>query len=408
MSVKPMAPFFKEIKEPVQLTMTGNYAVAGGVSQTDPDVVCAFPITPQTQSVEGLSDVVNQGKLKAAFVNVESELAACSFSTAACAAGARTFTATASQGLLLMAECLPMAPGWRVPLTMMISARAFNSPNLSIWNSWEFTLLSGFGWNCIVSENVQETYDASILATRISEDSLFPTQFVHDGFIISHSAQKFMAIPDEDVIKFTPKNKRHHINPQKTGTWGGIVTPDYFPEGRLGLEFGKEGVLDKMEHAFREFEKLTGRSYHLIEEYNLDCSSKTVFLTMGSMSGNIITWMQRNPEYGLIKIRAWRPFPVQQLRKIIEEHHIEKIIVLEKNDDLSGVLPPVANSVASALMGINVVLRSFIVGLGGRDVTKDEIEYAAHKMKSITDNNGRLYDYLGVRSTKDKMHEVRF
>ncbi len=403
-----MAPFFKEIKEPVQLTMTGNYAVAGGVSQTDPDVVCAFPITPQTQSVEGLSDVVNQGKLKAAFVNVESELAACAFSTAACAAGSRTFTATASQGLLLMAECLPMAPGWRLPLTMLISARAFNSPNLSIWNSWEFTLLSGFGWNCIVSENVQETYDASILAARISEDSLFPTQFVHDGFIISHSAQKFNAIPDEDVIKFTPKNKRHHINPQNTGTWGGIVTPDYFPEGRLSLEFGKEGVLDKMENAFKEFEKLTGRSYHTIETYNLDCSSKTVFLTMGSMSGNIITWMQTNPNYGLIKLRTWRPFPVQQLRKLIEEHHIEKIIVLEKNDDLSGVLPPVANSVASALMGINVILRSFIVGLGGRDVTKDEIEYAARKMENIHDNNGRLYDYLGVRLSTNKMHEVRF
>jgi pyruvate ferredoxin oxidoreductase alpha subunit len=408
MSVKPMAPFFKEIKEPVQLTMTGNYAVAGGVSQTDPDVICAFPITPQTQSVEGLADVVNEGKLIAAFVNVESELAACAFSTAACAAGARTFTATASQGLLLMTEALPMAPGWRVPLTMMISARAFNSPNLSIWNSWEFTLLSGFGWNCIVSENVQETYDASIISTRISEDSLFPTQFVHDGFIISHSAQKFMAIPDEDVIRYTPKNKRHTINTEKTGTWGGIVTPDYFGEGRLGLEYAKEGVLDQMENAFHEFEKLTGRSYHLIEEYNLDCSSKTVFLTMGSMCGNILTWMQHNPEHGLIKLRTWRPFPAAKLRKIIEEHNIEKIIVFEKNDDLSGILPPVSSALASSLIGMNVIIRSFIVGLGGRDVTKDEIEYAARKMNDVHDNLGKLYDYLGIRENKHKMHEVRF
>ena len=166
MSVQPMNPFFKEIKQPVQLCMTGNYAVAGGVAQTDPDVLCAFPITPQTQSVEGLSDVVHHGSLKAAFVNVESELAACAFSTAACAAGARTFSATASQGLLLMTECLPMAVGWRVPLTMLISARAFNSPNLSIWNSWEFTLID-MGWNVIVSENVQETYDSSIIASKI-------------------------------------------------------------------------------------------------------------------------------------------------------------------------------------------------------------------------------------------------
>ncbi len=99
-----MKLFFKEIKEPIETAMIGNYAVAGGVTQTDPDVVCPFPITPQTQSVEGLSDVVHQGRLKAVFVNVESELAAISYSTAACAAGARTFTATASQGYLLMSE----------------------------------------------------------------------------------------------------------------------------------------------------------------------------------------------------------------------------------------------------------------------------------------------------------------
>lgn len=408
MSVQPMNPFFKEIKEPIELTMTGNYAVAGGVTQTDPDVISAFPITPQTQSVEGLSDVVNHGRLKAAFVNVESELAACAYSTAACAAGARTFTATASQGLLLMTECLPMAVGWRLPLTMMISARAFNSPNISIWNSWEFTLLSSFGWNCIVSENVQETYDSSIIASRIAEDSLFPTQFVHDGFIISHSAQKFMAIPDEDVMKYTPKKPRHHINPQTTGTWGSLITPDYFMEGRLALELEKQTVLQKMETAFRDFEKMTGRSYHLIETYNLENPSKTVFLTMGSMCGNILTWMKTNKEVGLIKLRTWRPFPAEELRRIIEENNIEKIIILEKDDDLSGHMPPVGASVCSSLIGLPTVIRSFIVGLGGRDVTKDEIEYAAKKMKDVKDNKGRLYDYLGARESKGKIWEVKF
>ncbi len=407
MSVEPMAPFFKKIKEPVQLTMTGNYAVAGGVAQTDPDVICAFPITPQTQSVEGLSDVVHNGALKAAFVNVESELAACAFSTAACAAGARTFSATASQGLLLMTECLPMPVGWRVPLTMMISARAFNSPNLSIWNSWEFTLID-MGWNIIVSENVQETYDSSIIASKWSEESLFPTQFVHDGFIISHSAQKFMAIPHDDVMKYTPKKPRHTLNPETTGTWGGIVTPDYYAEGRLMLDRAKETALDQLEECFTEFKKLTGREYHAVEGFNLDNPSKTVFLTMGSMCGNILTWMEKNPSIGLIKLRAWRPFPAKQLRKMIEDHGIEKLVILEKDDDLSGVLPPVGKSVAAALIGMPIILRSLIVGLGGRDVTKDEIAYAAEKMTKVNDMSGRLYDYLGVRETQDKMWEVRF
>ncbi|MEX2683904.1 MAG: ferredoxin oxidoreductase, partial [Candidatus Sigynarchaeota archaeon] len=184
MSVKPMGPFFEPITKKTMLTMTGNYAVAGAVKQTDPDVICAFPITPQTQSVEGLSDVVYEGALKAAFVNTESELAAMSYSIAAALTGARVFTATASQGYLLMQEALPMAVGWRLPISMLISARAWNAPNLNIWNSWEFTL-ADHGWNAIVSENVQESYDSAIMAVMIAEKSLFPTMFVHDGFITS-------------------------------------------------------------------------------------------------------------------------------------------------------------------------------------------------------------------------------
>jgi len=399
-----MKLFFKEIKEPIITTMIGNYAVAGGVTQTNPDVICAFPITPQTQSVEGLSDVVHQGRLKAAFVNVESELAAISFSTAACAAGARTFTATASQGYLLMTEGLPMAVGWRLPITMLISARAFNSPNLSIWNSWEYTQVnSELGWNIIVSENVQETYDAAILSVMISEDSLFPTIFVHDGFIISHSVQKLTLIPDEIVKRMTPKKPRETIDPSKPGTWGGIVTPAYFMEGRANLDKAKEPVLGQMTDVFKKFKKETGREYNLIETYNLDNSSKTAICTMGSLSGNIISWMTKNKDIGLIKIRAFRPFPYEELRKIIEEYGIEKLILLEKSDSLNGMLPPFSMSIATALYPLGTIFRSFIVGLGGRDVTRDEFDIAKKKMASITDMKGPLYMYLGVRETKEKI-----
>ncbi len=399
-----MRIFFKEIKEPIKTTMIGNYAVAGGVTQTDPDVICAFPITPQTQSVEGLSDVVNHGRLKAAFINVESELAAISYSTAACAAGARTFTATASQGYLLMTEALPMAVGWRVPLTMMISARAFNSPNLSIWNSWEFVQTnSELGWNCIVSENVQETYDAAIISVMISEDSLFPTMFVHDGFIISHSVQNLTLIPDEIVRNLTPKKPRHRITPEKPGTWGGIVTPDYFMEGRMRLEEDKKPVLGIMKKCFKDFASATGREYDLIETFNLDNSSKTAFLTMGSICGNIISWMTKNKDVGLIKIRAYRPFPYEELQKIVQDHNIEKLIIFEKSDSLNGLLPPFSMTIASALYPLGTIFRSFIVGLGGRDVTRDEFTVAKKKMESVTDMKGVLYSYLGVRESKEKI-----
>ena len=401
-----MKLFFKEIKEPIETAMIGNYAVAGGVTQTDPDVICAFPITPQTQSVEGLSDVVHQGRLKAAFVNVESELAAMSYSTAACAAGARTFTATASQGYLLMSEALPMAVGWRVPLTMMISARAFNAPNLSIWNSWSDFVLFDVGWNCIVSENVQETYDAAILSVMMSDNSLFPTMFVHDGFIISHSVQKLWLIPDEIVRKLTPKKPRHTISTKHPGVWGGIVTPSFFMEGRKNLDEAKKPVLDIMKKAFEEFGKATGRNYNLIETYNLDNSSKTAFITMGSMCGNIISWMTKNKDIGLIKIRAYRPFPYEELQKIVQEHNIEKLIILEKSDSLNNLLPPFATSIATALYPLKTLFRCFIVGLGGRDVTRDEFAVAKKKMESVNDMKGQLYSYLGVRETKDKIYEV--
>ncbi len=406
MSVEPMKLFFKEIKEPIETAMIGNYAVAGGVTQTDPDVICAFPITPQTQSVEGLSDVVHQGRLKAAFVNVESELAAMSYSTAACAAGARTFTATASQGYLLMTEALPMAVGWRVPLTMMISARAFNAPNLSIWNSWSDFVLFDVGWNCIVSENVQETYDAAILSVMMSDNSLFPTMFVHDGFIISHSVQKLWLIPDEIVRKLTPKKPRHTISTKRPGVWGGIVTPSFFMEGRKNLDEAKKPVLDIMKKAFEEFGKATGRHYNLIETYNLDNSSKTAFITMGSMCGNIISWMTKNKDIGLIKIRAYRPFPYEELQKIVQEHNIEKLIILEKSDSLNNLLPPFATSIATALYPLKTLFRCYIVGLGGRDVTRDEFAVAKKKMESVNDMKGQLYTYLGVRETKDKIYEV--
>jgi len=405
MSIEPMKLFFKEIKKPIKTAMIGNYAVAGAITQTDPDVICAFPITPQTQSVEGLSDVVHQGRLKAAFVNVESELAAMSYSTAACAAGARTFTATASQGYLLMAEALPMPVGWRLPLTMMISARAFNAPNLSIWNSWEF-VLTDFGWNCIVSENVQETYDAAILSTMISEDSLFPTMFVHDGFIISHSVQQLTLIPDATVKKLTPKKPRHTIDPSKPGVWGGIVTPSYFMEGRMALDEAKKPVLGQMEDCFKRFKEATGREYNLIETFNLDNSSKTALITMGSMCGNIQTWMTKNTDVGLIKIRAYRPFPFEQLQEIVQEHDIEKLIILEKSDSLNNLLPPFATSVATAIYPLGTIFRSYIVGLGGRDVTRDELGLVKKKMAYTNNMKGQLYTYIGVRETKDIIHEV--
>ncbi|MHA1791042.1 MAG: hypothetical protein ACTSVI_00265 [Promethearchaeota archaeon] len=401
MSVKPMAPFFEEIKERTQLTMTGNYAVAGAVTQTEPDVVCAFPITPQTQSVEGLSDVVYEGRLKSAFVNTESELAAISYSTAAALTGCRVFTATASQGYLLMQEALPMPVGWRLPIYMLISARAWNAPNLSIWNSWEFTLVD-HGWNKIIGENVQETYDNAIMSCMIAEKSLFPTLFVHDGFIISHAVHKFWALADEDVKKLTPRRQRHFVDVENPATWGSIVTPEYFSEQRYALEKAKKQVLPIIKSVYDDFAKVSGRQYSHVETRNMD-GNNVAFLSMGSMCGNIASWQVNNGDVGLIKLHTYRPFPSEDLRKVIEEYNIEKIAVLEKNDAPGAMLPQVSQSVYSAIADMNVTLRSYIVGLGGRDVTRDEFNFIKKDILKQKGNKPPLYKYVGVRERSNKI-----
>jgi len=396
-----MEPFFKEIKNPIELAMTGNYAVAGAVAQTNPDVICAFPITPQTQSVEGLSDIVHYGRLHAAFVNVESEHAAMTFCTGACASGARTFCATASQGYLLMIEALPMASGWRVPITMLISARAFNAPNLNIWNAWEFTL-ADVGWNVLVAENVQETYDNAIISLIIAEKSLFPTMFIHDGFIISHAVHKFMAIPDEQVRRLTPQLKRHTITPENPGMWGSVVTPEQLMEQRLSFDLAKKTVPPIIDEAFREFESETGRKYEQIETIKCD-GVKSAIVTMGSMCGNIASWQKNNPDIGLIKLKVYRPFPMLELRKIVQDFGIEKIAVLEKLDAPGAPTAQVGASVLAALYPLGIPIKDFIVGEGGRDVTRDEFDLVKRKMGQLAGIPDQFYEFIGVRERFNKI-----
>ena len=401
MSIEPMEPFFKEIKDPIELAMTGNYAVAGAVTQTDPDVICAFPITPQTQSVEGLSDIVHYGRLHAAFVNVESEHAAMTFCTGACASGARTFCATASQGYLLMIEALPMASGWRLPITMLISARAFNAPNLNIWNAWEFTL-ADVGWNVLVAENVQETYDNAIISLMIAEKSLFPTMFVHDGFIISHAVHKFMAVPDEQVRRLTPQLKRHTITPENPGMWGSVVTPEQLMEQRLSFDLAKKTVPPKIDEVFKEFESETGRKYEQIETIKCD-GVKSAIVTMGSMCGNIAAWQKKNPDIGLIKLKVYRPFPMLELRKIVQDFGIEKIAVLEKSDAPGAPTAQVGAGVLAALYPLGIPIKDFIIGQGGRDVTRDEFDLVKQKIGQLSGIPDQFYEFIGVREQLNKI-----
>ncbi|MBN2153485.1 MAG: hypothetical protein JW839_18670, partial [Candidatus Lokiarchaeota archaeon] len=334
------------------------------------------------------------------FVNTESELAAMSYSVAAALTGARVFTATASQGYLLMQEALPMAVGWRLPISMMISARAWNAPNLSIWNSWEFTL-ADHGWNAIVSENVQESYDSAIISVMVSERSLYPTMFAHDGFIISHAVHKYWALPDEDVLKLVPKKKHHFVDVDNPATWGSIVTPEYFMEQRYATVEAKKDVPGQIDEALDAFGKASGRVYKQVETRNID-GKKTAFLTMGSMCGNVASWQFGNPDVGLIKLRTWRPFPVDYLRRVVEQGGIERIAVIEKDDAPGAVLPQVSQSVYEALGDMDVAIRGYIAGLGGRDVTRDEFSFIKSDIEKVSGKRPS-FKYVGLRESTNKV-----
>jgi pyruvate ferredoxin oxidoreductase alpha subunit len=226
--------------------------------------------------------------------------------------------------------------------------------------------------------------------------------FVHDGFIISHAVHKFWAIPDEDVLKLVPKNKRHFVDVDNPASWGSIVTPEYFMEQRYATVKDKDKTLDDMDDAFAEFGKMTGRHYKQIETRNLD-GNNVAFLTMGSMCGNIASYQVKNSDIGLIKLRVWRPFPLEKLRKIVESNNIEKIAVLEKNDAPGALLPQVSQSVYSALSDMGVTIRSYIIGLGGRDVTKDELNYIKKDISKAEGNKPPLYQYVGLREKQNKI-----
>jgi len=233
----------------------------------------------------------------------------------------------------------------------------------------------------------------------IAEKTLFPTCFCHDGFIISHSAQKFKVLPDEVVRKLTPRRPRHKVALDNPGCWGGVVTPDYFMEQRRALDLAKKEVPKQIDEMYDLFAKETGRKYSQLETFNLG-KVKTAIITMGSMCGTIKQWMRKVPDIGLIKIRTYRPFPGDRLRKIIEDNGIEKLIVLEKNDAPGAPIPQVSSSILPVTYPLGTIVHSFVLGLGGRDVTVDELNAVKRRMEKINDMKGNLYDFIGVRKRK--------
>jgi pyruvate ferredoxin oxidoreductase alpha subunit len=356
----------------------GSHAIAEAVRLCRPQVISAYPITPQTHIVEALADFVANGQLDAEYITVENELSALSACVGASAAGSRTYSATTSQGLMLMAEVCFNAAGMRLPIIMSIANRAMGAP-LSIWNDQQDSIsLRDSGWLQFYAEDNQEATDLHVLAYKVAEDHSIqlPAFVCFDGFILSHTYEPVDMLTQEDVDKYLPKfNPTERLDAADPISFGMYATPDYYLEFRYEMDQAQKRAKAVIAKAGKEFGAMFGRDYSaLIEGYRLE-DAETAIVAMGSVCGTIkdsIDEMRaEGKKVGLLKIRVFRPFPAEEIAKMLS--HVKRVAVLDKNISL-GAKGATVMEVRDALYGSSIPVKGYVLGLGGRDVRKRDVK----------------------------------
>lgn len=363
----------------MKVILEGSHAVAEAIRLCQPDVISAYPITPQTHIVERLAEMVAEGDLNAEYICVESEFSALSACLGASAAGSRVYSATSSQGLFFMAEVCFNVAGMRQPIVMSIANRAISAP-LSIWNDQQDSIsLRDSGWIQIYAEDVQETFDLHLLAYKVAEDHrvLLPVFVCFDGFIISHTYEPVDILGLEEVTAYIPPyeavNKLDASDPISMGMY---ATPEYYMEFRYETDRAMDRAALVLKEAGAEFGKLFGRDYSsLIEPYNLE-DAEIALVAMGSICGTIkdaIDLMRKDgKKVGLLKIRAFRPFPAMDIKEALKG--VKKVGVLEKNISLGTRMKgAVGLEVKDAVGNSEIEVLSYVAGLGGRDIRIKDI-----------------------------------
>jgi len=385
--------------------LSGNEAVAFAMKQINPDVVAAFPITPSTEVPQYFSQFVANGEVDTEFVAVESEHSAMSACIGASAAGARTMTATSSQGLALMWEMLYIAASSRLPIVLAVINRALSGP-INIHNDHSDSMgARDSGWVQIYCENNQEAYDSLIQAIRIAEhkDVMLPVMVCFDGFITSHAIENINLLEDELVKKFVGEyNPPYYLlnanNPVSVGPLD--LPPYYFEHKRQQAEAMKNAKKVVLEVA-EEFANLTGRKYGLFETYMLDDAEVAIVVmnsTAGTAKAVVDEYRSKGLKVGLLKPRLFRPFPVVEIADALK--HIKAVAVMDKVDGFNAAGGPLFTEVTSALYGrANVKAINYIYGLGGRDVRTNDIAKVYDRLLEIakTGDVGNVYNYIGVR-----------
>ncbi|MFB6490335.1 MAG: ferredoxin oxidoreductase [Thermoproteus sp. AZ2] len=305
------------------LALTSNYAAAYAAKAADVDVIAVYPITPQTTIVEKISEFVDEGELRAQLIHVESEHSAMSAVVGAAAAGARTFTATSSQGLELMHEVLHIASGLRLPIVMAVPARALSAP-ISIHGDYSDVMNTrDTGWITLIAASAQEVYDSIIQAYRIAESVLLPVMVAYDGFLMSHTTEAVELNDEEEVRKWLPRrlDRPNLLTPEKPITMGAFAMPDYYYEIKYQVQEALLGSLDKVVEADREYGKAFGRSYGIVQSYRLEDADYIVVAYGGASWGNareaVDEARRRGIKAGALRLRVWRPYPAEEVAKAL-------------------------------------------------------------------------------------------
>lgn len=364
----------------------GSHAVAHVVAMCRPNVISAYPITPQTHIVEELAVIVGEGKLEAEFVNVESEFAAASVVLGASAAGARAYTATSSQGLLLMAEVVYCIAGMRLPIVMTCANRAISAP-LSIWNDQQDSMaLRDAGWLQLHAEDNQEAADLHIQAFKIAEQTNLPVMVCMDGFILTHAFEPVDIPEPAKVDAFLPPfTPRHIVDPRWPRGIGLFADPRFYLETRYILHRALEKSEKVIKEVSADFARTFGRdSGGFIKTYKLK-EADLVIISMGSVVGTIKDLIDdleaQGKKVGLLQICSYRPFPRREIYDALKDKM--NIVVLEKSISLGrgGILASDVRWSFPKAEQRDRNISSFIAGLGGRNITKDDLRYMVEKVE---------------------------
>lgn len=356
----------------------GFYSVAHAVKLCRPNVICAYPITPQTEIVENIAEMYANGEFEnCRYITAESEFAAASILVGASATGARTFTATCSQGLILMSEVLFNAAGMRLPIVLVNTNRALSAP-LSIWNDLQDSMaLRDAGIIQLYVENNQEAHDAIPQAYKVAEDKkvLLPFMVCMDGFKLTHAYEPVNLLDQSVVDDFLPPyNPEAYMTTKKPLAFGCYAPPHVYMEFRVAMQNAMERARTVMNRVFKEWAEVSNRNWggHL-EVFNPE--AKVFVVSMGSIVGLLRKVVEdlrkKGHNVGLVKIRTFRPFPIEELKKSLSD--AEKIIVLDRSISL-GYEGNLSIELKSALYGFSAEIISMILGLGGRDTPKEFLE----------------------------------